>query len=67
MMVNVCCNNIPKYFIEYSIGKKDEPWLVCESHWQETLFQKYITSKRELTPKELEGLKKEDSSKSTKI
>ena len=62
-MVNVCCNNIPKYFIEYSVGKKNEPWLVCESHWQETLFQKYITSKRELTPEEIKKLEKEKSKK----
>ena len=60
MLVNVYCNNIPKYFIEYSVGKKDEPWLVCESHWQETLYQKYITNKRELTPEEIKKLVKEN-------
>ena len=48
MQVGKCCNNEPKFFIEYLCGKTTYSWLVCSTCIKEELFQKYIKEKHEL-------------------
>jgi len=44
-----CCSKKPKYLITYSCGPEpDQTLLVCEDHYSEKPFQKFIKKRESL-------------------